>query len=1686
MLSGQISSRPHTTDFPPNGGLVREIPLFQGNPGSLGPKHFPVSEAVLAERLGGRRIMEVDTLRLEPSWGTVSHGQQVDVLVETVIWDPNGLKHLVRSALHRKFLRVVGDIPQAVAYSLMGFQVTMTSQGITLTKGPSSEVFPHEIANCDDLLTVSEACSGIGVMSDGLISSGACIVVKNELRQALIDFQQRQGITGLVQGDIGDGQVLSSFFHQHPRPTMIAAGFSCQPWSQLGDKHGFQDHRSSSLHHTLRTAYFCRSHAVLLECVTEAGADKAVIDVIRTWCRCTGFHMHSIELSLEQFWPSKRKRWWCLILSPAVQSFPLRALPVQSKAPVVSDLFPYFPEWPQEEEEQLSLDLYETNKFIEFNSLDRAIIKGNHPLATALHGWGNQLQGCPCGCRKTSMDHTRLSQRGIFGALVVMEGCLESCQGQLTRSRHLHPWELSVLTGAPPEKQWLPHLKLGICGLGQMASPIQSAWMYGQYHFEMGKQFGFDNIQSPEEYLWQHIQQVFDAFDKRFPKLFGEPSVEAFVTGTHDLLFASHSSQTIQPSLGLPDKRPTTVQAASTGESLVHDCMPLQEECSVVPIEDDGYADPDWECPFDDCCICAPQPSVAKPGFEAKEDVRIPIAEDPITPTVPFVSSESEAIPEPFTTTGGFVAFSSKRSHDGTQPPTMKKIKIVEPPSSEGFNHDKSTKAEDRQEGFSQKVQEHIWDQERLVATGVDSKQIPHSTGSNSDSHYVQVLYPFVNSPSFIKVKKDVTVGCIEVAESGYGNIIQPVRTNNIVGVKLPIASTTTPFQQLIMHYAPDFKHGPTEAGPNWPIDVTRRYARVELLLRQEGWVAQDEMSFYLTVLEKAGLGTAVTPFVVPHTDDKSKELGVGSDHLRDATACRSDRCCVVLSGEPDTSPGCFTFEAWAKSSATKTAEPQTLMSAMLVDHHWIPLVISTSTIGVKVHTTKQGIEMIQPFIGADVEFQEVYTPQKFHADCGFQTIGAIIQATTEASTGEVGLHKTFPVDSATAVVWRRMFEQHLFVAGQAKTLWWIDQLKLGGASGETPEAKLKDLLISHGVPIEAVDDRVTLAFARLGRPKIIQAIRANRPWHELKSISNALAPKLQLVLPSELQQVIQQRASQPKPFGDKTQKKNRPEPRAQVVLRPEDVSIPDGIFKQGQSDLVKQIPVQAIGPDACGIVVISANDAHPYVKLARPISKQGLGLLIMDHSSEICQGLGHVLRFPCKCEQNGEPVIATARLIQLGCVEVTRHFPDNIPSVDEVPTVVVRAVLYRDEVLEEWANIIDRPVRHVLRMLDLPHEEGLPKSILDVWDRQFLTIKMSKCKPQDSEMFIVSLRLNSRALDLAMQKSGHQGLYVEPRTPDGRQPSPEYRVVWLAKTDKGTAITALQTTTGSVSLARTGLRFGIRTGVNEAEAIHNQHKSHLPYLDTNAALRYMVGPFPYGATREAILKVFSSWGWSARPLQPKGRTGDGQGIQWEVIAATAPECEVYSLKHGDVILTLIDTKKPSDKAVHDVMASAKTMALLRQTSPKTINLTAADIDPLQQHDPWASYQPPKMAKTTGYAEPHPKNAQLDAITANVDRRLAETLAQVDKKLATSDAVMSDPSDDRIAAFEDRLQQLEGHLQQQQSVQQQHQQQVSLQFQQVQSQIEAQSSNFQSHLDQKMSEQLAQIELLLGKKQRRE
>lgn len=162
-----------------------------------------------------------------------------------------------------------------------------------------------------------------------------------------------------------------------------------------------------------------------------------------------------------------------------------------------------------------------------------------------------------------------------------------------------------------------------------------------------------------------------------------------------------------------------------------------------------------------------------------------------------------------------------------------------------------------------------------------------------------------------------------------------------------------------------------------------------------------------------------------------------------------------------------------------------------------------------------------------------------------------------------------------------------------------------------------------------------------------------------------------------------------------------------------------------------------------------------------KPISSQGLGLLLLEHSHASCVGLGSLIRFPCKCELTGEPVLATARLIQIGSIEVTKHVPSTAGTVDEVSTSVVRVAIYKDECMDEWSRIIQHPVKHILQTLGIENT-GVNTTVVDVWDRQFLSLKMTRVKANQCELFFASLRLVGINLNELQGKSGNAGIYVE------------------------------------------------------------------------------------------------------------------------------------------------------------------------------------------------------------------------------------------------------------------------------------------------------------------------------------
>ena len=156
--------------------------------------------------------------------------------------------------------------------------------------------------------------------------------------------------------------------------------------------------------------------------------------------------------------------------------------------------------------------------------------------------------------------------------------------------------------------------------------------------------------------------------------------------------------------------------------------------------------------------------------------------------------------------------------------------------------------------------------------------------------------------------------------------------------------------------------------------------------------------------------------------------------------------------------------------------------------------------------------------------------------------------------------------------------------------------------------------------------------------------------------------------------------------------------------------------------------------------------------------------------------------------------------------------------------------------------------------------------------------------------------------------------------------------------------------------------KYGLRVETKHARETHVLHKPQVPFLDRGKPRVYTVGPWPHGATRTAINKVFEQWQWQARAISPGNRTPDGLGSMWKVHASCDPPSTVYTMSHGDVIIASVDSGKPppTDRTA-EIVCTRKTMEALQHPAEPQ----AKREDPWLLSDPWQSQAQTKAARLT-------------------------------------------------------------------------------------------------------------------------
>ena len=564
-------------------------------------------------------------------------------------------------------------------------------------------------------------------------------------------------------------------------------------------------------------------------------------------------------------------------------------------------------------------------------------------------------------------------------------------------------------------------------------------------------------------------------------------------------------------------------------------------------------------------------------------------------------------------------------------------------------------------------------------------------------------------------------------------SVFQQITT--AVGLRVPTATAIKPGHFLAFRPMTNAQCLGCPKHPPHQVPILVNGFRDELLWQQQGWVAVDEMHHYMQILEATHPGKTFGVLVLPDA----------SDHTAMFTRYVL-KCIEATSMDENTKEKAF---------------------ACLYQHHWFPIYVTVTGMEVEVWTTHLMMTWIQDQISqavgtSGVHFRSSTCLTEFPADCGFQTVGWILSKFNDEDTDTVWTARQ-------ACQWRALFHQDLRYH-QADREWVAIPLQVGGAM--QPREQLVALLVEHGVASGRSDECAEQLLKAFGSHAIQQVLQSPKPWADLKAKASLHQPPIRIVLASELKNMIQARGQDNKPVGTKNNKVKNIKQHAPLQLQADQLTVPHAVFRQEDGIELSQISHQSLGPGSRGILVCNIQEALPYFALQSAISQEGVGLLILDHSDSRIPPKHQQIRVPVICKATHEPLIVGAALLQLGAKVVARNTPAQCLEVQQIDKQVLRVLLYQDQTPLVWKDVVNGPVKSVFDTAPFTSIET--HDILDVWDRQWLTNRMTKTTPADAALLAFSIRITIPASQVRQQFCGQDGQFYEPRTQDGRKPDPD------------------------------------------------------------------------------------------------------------------------------------------------------------------------------------------------------------------------------------------------------------------------------------------------------------------------
>lgn len=415
-------------------------------------------------------------LQLPTSFGSCVSGDRINLVAKLECWDPLHDAHWMTTTHDQVSFMAWGLLDgSGDSFSLLNAEFRKQWPIPIVAIDDKTTVIKHFRPTWDTLHQVIELCSGFGGMTQGLTPVGFQTVAVVDFNDRFLKLHEMHSDVHHVLGDVNKLSTLVELGKIYRGSGTMAAGFACQPFSRLGDERGALDDRAMCLRGVLAIAYYLQVHAIVLECVQPAALNSFVESEIGAFQKITGFHCAQQDYHLQDVWVSRRSRAWWLLTSPMLGKISLDVWPKNPFVSKVRHVIPFILPWAEEDEDDLALTEIEKDAFgVCNNTVCKYLLNFDSCAPCALHSWGSQMHACQCGCRSAGLSEHRLREKGLFGCLV------NSCPTETKEStvRHIHPNEVMMLCGFDPVIDFGSNARLSLAAASQMASPIQTAWVF--------------------------------------------------------------------------------------------------------------------------------------------------------------------------------------------------------------------------------------------------------------------------------------------------------------------------------------------------------------------------------------------------------------------------------------------------------------------------------------------------------------------------------------------------------------------------------------------------------------------------------------------------------------------------------------------------------------------------------------------------------------------------------------------------------------------------------------------------------------------------------------------------------------------------------------------------------------------------------------------------------------------------------------------------------------------------------------------------------------------------------------------------------------------------------------------------------------------------------------------------------